>query len=50
MAMGERHVVFIELSTLQCECVMNRGFGEEGSNVEADDNVLRYNQETAHCL
>jgi len=50
MTMGECCVVFTELPTLQCECVLNRDFGEEGSIVEVDDGVLRYNQETVHCL
>jgi hypothetical protein len=46
MAVGESHVVFIELPTLQREWVLNRGYGEEGSNVEVDDDVLIYNQKT----
>jgi hypothetical protein len=50
MAVGERHVVFIKLLTLQCEWVFNRRFGEEGSNVKVDDDVLRHNRETVHCL
>ena len=50
MAIGECHVVSIEFPTLQCACVLNRDFGEEGSIVEVDDDILRYNQKNVHCL